>query len=316
MPIMAAVMRNSVLKFAPGSIRTFLGFALAGAGLASSVNLSAQNPPGEDEVFVDLGRWVILQDTSARICELRLTSERQTILRYFKRDGAPGSLRLQSRRGGFSSVFVGEIEWAFDNVRFAGSRSGQGFAPSSDNTAIEAEFRRARFLTVSQGGQQLTRLSLQTSSAGFRLLNQCAEQWRFAPQPRRTVASRPAPAPVRPAPPPPTAPAAATSAAAATQSVSQRREPRPINPGEWVRSGDFDGVSSRSSEPGRLRFTLMINEGGRVEDCVVNSSSGSRNHDQRACRVLQRRARFVPATDSAGNVVESSYSSSIRFASE
>lgn len=299
--------------------------ALVCAALGSASAASAQQTGGES-VYVDLGRWVILEDQANRMCELRLTSDPRTMLRYFKRDGAPGSLRLQSRNGGFSSVFVGDVTWAFDDTQFGGRITRAMYSPSSDTSAVEAAFRRARFLTVNHAGRMVTRVSLQTSAAGFRLLNQCAQQWRFPnPFTTRTTIARSEPAGdgrtftsarTRSSVP---APSASTRRSApqpqqpVTGPLPPNRPLQAINPGQWVRAED---VSSRRSASGVLRFTLMVDPSGRPEECIVNQSTGSRSFDGRLCGLLQRRARFTPASDASGNATRSSYSSSLRFAEE
>ncbi len=309
------------------AMRTALAPILAFGCLGASETAMAQQTDG-GSVFVDLGRWVVLEDPANRMCELRLTSDRQTIVRYFKRDGAPGSLRLQSRSGSFSSMFVGDVTWAFDDTQFSGRLTRNMYATSSDSSDIEAAFRRARFLTVNHAGRMVTRVSLQTSSAGFRLLNQCAQQWRF-PNPfttgttiarsdrsgsggGRTFTSAPARS-AAPAPSVSTRRSVPQAQPPVTGPYPPNRPLEAINPNEWVRSED---ISSRRNAGGVLRFTLMVDPSGRAEECIVNQSTGSRRFDGRLCGLLQSRARFTPASDASGNPTRSSYSSSIRFASE
>lgn len=322
---MIAVMKHTAYLLPRLAVRSALAIACLGAAQTASAQ---QNDGGS--VFVDLGRWVVLEDPANRMCELRLTSDRQTVLRYFKRDGAPGSLRLQSRNGSFSSMFVGDVTWAFDETQFSGRLTRNMYATSSDSSDIETAFRQARFLTVNHAGQMVTRVSLQTSSAGFRLLNQCAQQWRY-PNPFNTpttiarsdrsgsVGGRTfTSAPARSAAPAPSVSTRRT--APQTQPQTQVTGPyppnralEPINPAEWVRSED---IASRRDPTGVLRFTLMVDPSGRAEECIVNQSTGSRRFDGRLCGLLQSRARFTPASDASGNATRSSYSSSIRFASE
>ncbi len=69
----------------------------------------------------------------------------------------------------------------------------------------------------------------------------------------------------------------------------------------------------RNEEQGTTAFRVEINRSGRVSDCIVTSSSGSDALDEATCKILERRARFVPARDSAGNRVPDEYSGRIRW---
>ena len=281
---------------------------------------------GDEAIFVDLGRWIIVERTRSRYCELRFNSSNVDGLVFTKVDGRPGSLRLN---GGNSRRFAqGPISWQFDNNEFDGQLlRGGSYAPATDSSLIEQQFRQAKTLTVRQGGQTVAQLSLKTSSAGFRLLNQCAEQWRYNTAPAQsttppppTIASRTVttePRARRSLPPPPqarTQPAAAAAPARPTGPFPPNRELTALNPGDWVRADDFRRFNRARFGSGSVRFTLLVNEKGRVEECAVNATSGSRDFDAKACRSLQKRARFEPATDANGDARQASYTSSVRFA--
>ncbi|MEL6529824.1 MAG: TonB family protein [Pseudomonadota bacterium] len=297
------------------------------AGLLAAVSVLTGAPAsaqygGDEAVFVDLGRWTIFERPRSRSCELRLNSNSSDGLVFSKTDRRPGSLRLNgSNRRGYAQ---GPVYWEFDDTQFDGQMlSGGLYAPVTDSSAIEQKFRQARTLTVRQGGQVVAQMSLKTSSAGFRLLNQCAEQWRYRAAPIQPEPQRPAPSIARRsvAPPPPTsAPQARTQRAAATLPsrptgpFPPNRQAIPLDPGSWVRAEDFRRFSRSRYGSGSVRFTLLVNEKGRVDECTVNASSGSRDFDAKACRSLQKRARFEPATDANGNVRSARYTSSVRLA--
>lgn len=121
---------------------------------------------------------------------------------------------------------------------------------------------------------------------------------------RPTVAPRPpVPAPPPPAPPPPPPP---------PPSQAQAAQPRG-NPGRWVTNADYPSASIRNEEQGTASFRLTIGTNGRVTNCQITSSTGFSRLDNETCRQLQRRARFRPALDDAGNPTTGSYSSSIRW---
>ena len=63
---------------------------------------------------------------------------------------------------------------------------------------------------------------------------------------------------------------------------------------EDARARDLKGVT---------QFTLMIDEQGRVADCLITQTSGVGVLDAMGCQVLRERARFTPATDAQGKPV-------------
>lgn len=282
--------------------------ALGAAALGVPATPAAAQPGGI--VFVDLGRWTIYEYTSAGFCEMRLKAGLNGDLVLSKRAGSPGSLRLSLNN---ANRFPGaDITFAFDEVQFAGMmRDGRSFGPSSDSTAIEAEFRKAETLSVLQGGATIASISLKSSSAGFRLLDQCAKQWRegfFPPRPFRQATtpapiSRPAPQQSRPQP--------QTTARRGPYPANRAVSPR--NTSSWIREGDFRTLPNLRGD-GVLTFSLLINPQGEVEECSVLKSSGSRQLDGQTCRLLQSRAQFDPATDANGFAKEATYTSQVEFA--
>ena len=313
--------------------------ALAGLALAGSLSSVAAAQSGGQETFVDLGRWVILQDEARRSCELRLNDGGPHVLSYQLQDGRAGSLTLQRRSGRYFSGMVGDVEWAFDDARFAGFSTGEGFALGAGSSGVERGFRAAQVLTVSQGSQPIARIDLKTSSAGFRLLKQCSEQWRYIPWYRRQANAqyrelpdarngRLIAGPSRPVPHSSARPTARSRPGGVAppldpsevsgEAQSAPVAARPINPSSWIRADDRLPWPSRgfSSGEGVLRYTLLIDEEGRAQDCEVEGSTGSRKFDRRACRLLVERARFEPARGPNGQSASARYTSTVRFAGE
>lgn len=290
------------------------GLALMlGIGLAATPAFAQSRPQAGEIVFVDLGRWTIYEATSAGYCELRLDSGINGSLAMRKRTGAPGSLRLVLNNA--NSAYGSDIVFAFDEVQFGGSLlGGNAISPSGDNSALEAEFRRAETLTILQGGATVASISLKASSAAYRLLDQCADQWRegfFPPRPIPAITE----APRTPAPSPPVArpEPKPQPAAPVTGRYPPGRAVTAINPSGWIRQSDIGRLPDLRGD-GVFTFSLAVNPEGRVEECTVLKSSGSRQLDGQTCRTLQSRARFEPATDANGNPVSATYSSSVQFA--
>lgn len=131
-----------------------------------------------------------------------------------------------------------------------------------------------------------------------------------APPPIRTQPTIPPPAPpvlrvpppAPPAPPPPPPPR------------FQPKSPEPRgNPGRWANTNDYPSRALREEREGITRFTLSVGANGRVTSCRVTGSSGHSDLDDTTCRLMERRARFNPATDGNGAEVAGTWSSAVRW---
>jgi protein TonB len=100
-----------------------------------------------------------------------------------------------------------------------------------------------------------------------------------------TPVARPAP-PAPPAPPPP-----------------RRVEPRSLSGSLQgaIKDSDYPQSAIDRDEQGVVVVTLTVGTTGRVTNCAVTSSSGSRTLDSTTCRILTSRMRYEPATDANGN---------------
>ena len=88
--------------------------------------------------------------------------------------------------------------------------------------------------------------------------------------------------------------------------------PRPRgSPGEWITPDDYPPSALRAGEAGRVTFTLHVEQSGAVDGCDVVQSSGFADLDQTTCRLVQRRARFAPASDPTGQPIDASWTSSV-----
>lgn len=69
----------------------------------------------------------------------------------------------------------------------------------------------------------------------------------------------------------------------------------------------------REGRGGRVSFTAQISPEGRAIACATTGSSGSEDLDDAACKQVLMYARFEPAHDKNGSVVESSFESRIVY---
>ena len=70
---------------------------------------------------------------------------------------------------------------------------------------------------------------------------------------------------------------------------------------------DYPVEALRKNEQGTVVARLQIDRKGRVSDCTLLQSSGSRALDMATCDILSRRARFTPARNSDGHAVPDTY---------
>lgn len=116
-----------------------------------------------------------------------------------------------------------------------------------------------------------------------------------------------------PAPPPiVVAPPAPVAAPPPPKFTPKNPVPRG-NPGSWATTNDYPTRALREEREGTTGFRVTVGPDGRVTDCQVTSSSGSPDLDDAACKNVQRRARFNPATDGEGNPTTGTYSNRVRW---
>lgn len=84
--------------------------------------------------------------------------------------------------------------------------------------------------------------------------------------------------------------------------------------GVWMADVEYPSAALSAEEQGSVTVKLAIDDSGRVAGCDVVRSSGSRVLDGETCRVLQRRARYAPATDSTGRPVAGVDQHTVRWA--
>lgn len=79
------------------------------------------------------------------------------------------------------------------------------------------------------------------------------------------------------------------------------------------RGDDYPQTAIERNEQGSVTVRLTVGTNGRVSNCSVTSSSGSRTLDSATCRILQSRARFTPAKNNQGQTTTDTVSQRIRW---
>ena len=108
--------------------------------------------------------------------------------------------------------------------------------------------------------------------------------------------------------PPPRPLPSASAAPDLTRGVAVRG-----NRGAWITNDDYPPAAIRAEEQGTVGISVAIGTDGRVTSCRVTAPSGSSALDQATCRLYAQRARFTPARDAGGAVVEGRYSDRVRW---
>ena len=121
----------------------------------------------------------------------------------------------------------------------------------------------------------------------------------IVPDPVIRTPAPPAPPPAPPPPPPP---------------KFTPKQPEPKNSrGRWVTVDDYRTSWINRDYTGTVSFRVTVGTNGRVSDCAVTGGSAPDTLKNATCKLIQRRARFNPATNGDGNEVSGSYSSTVRW---
>lgn len=82
-----------------------------------------------------------------------------------------------------------------------------------------------------------------------------------------------------------------------------------ITPARWLSGGidasDYPDGAYRSRRGGTVHLRFTVAPSGRVSDCAVTRSSGSRELDNVTCRLIVRRFRYRPARNAEGQPIAS-----------
>jgi len=98
-----------------------------------------------------------------------------------------------------------------------------------------------------------------------------------------------------------------------TPPISSPAEPLE-SPSGWFSTDDYPKDALDRGAQGAVRFRLSVGRNGRADACAVEESSGDVSLDQTTCAIATERGRFRPARNEAGESVEGTYSTRIRWA--
>lgn len=76
---------------------------------------------------------------------------------------------------------------------------------------------------------------------------------------------------------------------------------------QYFRSEDYPWLALMKDQEGKVGFSLLIDEKGRVADCSVIEPSGVAALDAQSCAILTERATFTPAIGAGGKPARDSY---------
>jgi TonB family protein len=82
---------------------------------------------------------------------------------------------------------------------------------------------------------------------------------------------------------------------------------------DYFSSADYPSQALQQSDTGASTIMMMIDENGKLKDCMVEETSGVATLDAMTCAILQQRAKFEPALDLAGKPARSVLTDRVRW---
>lgn len=95
--------------------------------------------------------------------------------------------------------------------------------------------------------------------------------------------------------------------------VAQLKARPKANVVELFSTDDYPAVSVRQNEGGMVALVMLIDERGKVADCMVTATSNRAALDAQACAIVLIRAKFTPAIGADGKAAKSAYIQRIRW---
>ena len=85
------------------------------------------------------------------------------------------------------------------------------------------------------------------------------------------------------------------------------------NIGEFIQAEDYPPAAWVAREEGPVRFAVDIAPDGRVTNCSILGSSGSRALDEGTCQIVTSHAHFTPARDAQGRATSDRLTATINW---
>ncbi|MEY4952630.1 MAG: hypothetical protein RL299_1054, partial [Pseudomonadota bacterium] len=85
------------------------------------------------------------------------------------------------------------------------------------------------------------------------------------------------------------------------------------SPGSWLRSDDYPAGSLMKGHNGLVQFRLDVDSSGVVTGCYVLHRTNPDDFADLTCKLISKRAKFVPALGKDGQPVKSFFISKARF---
>lgn len=101
----------------------------------------------------------------------------------------------------------------------------------------------------------------------------------------------------------------------AVQASLKRPATPTSNPASWLGSNDFPTKALMEGMNGYVKFRLDVDPEGNVSGCRILYRTNPDQFADTSCRLLSKRAKFVPALDAAGRPVKSYFMSAIKWVS-
>lgn len=280
-----------------GSIlRASVGLLIATITLSDAAAL-AQAPP---TVFYETTRWLVEHD----LVECQLSSKQDDADPFIAisqvRKARPSlwihlgpDSDVWQTKAGYSFVTDSHSEPAFKSLM------RNSFHATGLTDPLMIAFRKDQQFALMADGRPAATFSLTGSAAAYRELQRCVSQLHDGPLvPEGMEPTKPRqPIPMR--------------QPDLDGPFKPNRDAQPIMLQRWVQSDDY-----RSNQPfdvGVVRFRLAVSALGRVTACQIVESSGIPRLDERTCKLVQRRARFEPATNANGELIASQWEQSVRW---
>lgn len=81
----------------------------------------------------------------------------------------------------------------------------------------------------------------------------------------------------------------------------------------YFSADDYPSQAQREEASGAARIMMMVDQTGKLKDCMVEQASGIATLDAATCGILLQRAKFSPAQDANGKPVRSVLTTTIRW---